>query len=266
LQRPDVTVPPFARLQRDRPANSLHVQLMRLVRRSWPFLLLLAAIAAAWAAGLPQQISWSALARNQGALAAWVASHPVVAPVCYVAVYAVAVALSFPESAVLTVAGGLLFGTLPGGALAVLGSTMGAVVLFLAVRYHLADALASRAGKFLDRVRARLQRDGFSYMLAIRLLPVFPFWLVNLAAALSGMRLLPYMVATLLGIIPATLIYASIGAGLGQVLAAGGEPDLALVFQPHIVGPLVALALLSLLPVVWRHWRHWYPASLERDS
>jgi uncharacterized membrane protein YdjX (TVP38/TMEM64 family) len=228
---------------------------MRTARRILPLLLLLAAIAAAWAAGLPQQISWASLARNQAALAGWVASHPDAAPALYVVIYALAAALSFPESAVITVAGGLLFGTLFGGALAVLGSTLGAVVLFLAVRYHLSDALAARAGGFLDRLRPKLNRDGFSYLLAIRLLPAFPFWLVNIAAGLSGMRLLPYLAATLIGILPATFVYASIGTGIGEVLAAGGKPDLRVVFSPHILGPLIALAALSLLPVAWRHWK-----------
>jgi uncharacterized membrane protein YdjX (TVP38/TMEM64 family) len=227
---------------------------MRFVRRFWPLALLLAAIAAAWTSGLAQQISWAALARNQAALSAWVGSHPIAAPALYIAIYAVAVALSVPESAVLTVAGGLLFGTLFGGTLAVAGSTVGAVALFLAVR-HLAEAVAARGSRFLDRVRAGLERDGFSYLLAIRLVPAFPFWLVNLAAALSGMRVLPYAGATLIGVLPATFVYASIGAGIGAVLASGGQPDLAIVFSPRILGPLVAMAALSLLPVVWRRWK-----------
>ena len=154
-----------------------------------------------------------------------------------------------------TVAGGLLFGTLSGGVLAVLGSSVGAIALFLAVRYQLADAVAARRGKFLDAIRQSLRRDGFSYLLAIRLVPAFPFWLVNLAAALSGMRLLPYAAATVLGIMPATFIYASIGAGLGDVLSAGGRPDLAVIFSPRILAPLVGLAALSLLPVAWRRWK-----------
>ncbi|HET6195799.1 MAG TPA: VTT domain-containing protein [Acetobacteraceae bacterium] len=170
-------------------------------------------------------------------------------------IYAGAVLLSLPEAAVLTVAAGLLFGTLSGGILAVLGSSAGAIGLFVAVRYHLADAIAARRGRLLDAAREALQRDGFSYLLALRLVPAFPFWLVNLAAALSGMRLLPYAAATVLGIMPATFVYASIGAGLGDVLATGGRPDLAVIFSPRILGPLIGLALLSLLPVAWRRWR-----------
>jgi uncharacterized membrane protein YdjX (TVP38/TMEM64 family) len=225
---------------------------MRLLRRFWPLILLLAAAAAAWIAGLSQHIGWAALARNQALLVSWVASHPVTAPLLYLLVYAVAVLLSLPESAVLTVAAGLLFGTLPGGILAVLGSSAGAIMLFLAVRYHLADAIAARRGRFLDAVRMGLRRNGFSYLLAVRLVPAFPFWLVNLAAALSGMRLLPFAAATVVGVIPATFVYASIGTGLGDVLSTGAQPDLTVIFSPHILVPLIGLAALSLLPVLWR--------------
>src|SRR6185436_10443993 len=100
--------------------------------------------------------------------------------------------------------------------LAVVGATLGALALFLAVRHRLAGAMTAKAGRFLDRIQPSLERDGFLYLLAIRLVPIFPFWLVNLAAALSGMRLLPYAAATLIGCIPASFVYASIGAGLGD--------------------------------------------------
>jgi uncharacterized membrane protein YdjX (TVP38/TMEM64 family) len=158
---------------------------------------------------------------------------------------------------VLTVAGGLLFGTLLGGTMAVIGATAGALVLFLAARSAFGSAMAARGGGGrLARIRTELQRNGFSYMLAIRLIPALPFWLVNLAGALGGMRLLPFAAATLIGIIPATFVYASIGAGVGEVLAAGRRPDLALIFSPQILVPLVALGLLALLPVVWRRRKH----------
>jgi len=228
---------------------------MRVLRRFWPLALPLLAVVAAWASGLSQQISWSTLARNQTVLITWVSAHPVLAPTLYMLIYAAAVFVSLPEAAVLTVAAGLLFGTASGGILAVVGSSAGAIALFLAVRYQVADAIAARRGRFLDAVRLALRRDGFSYLLAIRLVPAFPFWLVNLAAALSGMRLLPYAAATVLGIMPATFIYASIGAGLADVLSAGSRPDFAVIFSPRVLGPLVGLAALSLLPVVWRRWK-----------
>jgi uncharacterized membrane protein YdjX (TVP38/TMEM64 family) len=227
---------------------------MRPFRHLLPLALLAALGVAVWQSGLTAELSWNAFARHQAELVDLVAAHPVITAAGYVLFYAAVVALSVPEAAVVTVCGGLLFGTLAGGALAVVGATLGAVVLFLVARTALADLMARRARGFVERVRPRLQRDGFSYLLALRLVPAVPFWLVNIGAALCGMRLVPYTAATLLGIVPATFVFAWVGAGLGTVLAAGGKPDLALIFSPQILGPLLALALLALTPVILR-WR-----------
>lgn len=228
---------------------------MRFLRRVLPLLTLALVVAALLASGLTHHLSWHGLARHQAVLAAWVAAHPLRAPLLYALAYAAVAALSLPEAALVTVAGGLLFGTLLGGALAVIGSTLGSIVLFLVARSVLADSFVRFGGATLARTRAALQRDGFSYLLAIRLIPAFPFWLVNLAAAFGGMRLLPYATATFLGIIPGTLVFAGIGSGLRDVLARGQRPELTVLFSPGVLLPLLALAALSLLPVAWRRWR-----------
>ncbi len=223
--------------------------------RLWPLLLLALAIAAAWRLGFAEKFSFPELARHQADLARFVARRPLAAPALYLAVYAAAVALSLPGGAVLTCAGGLLFGTWLGGALAALGATAGAILLFLIARTALGTLMVRHAGGVVARLRPGLERDGFSYLLALRLIPAFPFWLVNLAPALAGMRLAPYAAATALGILPATFVFASIGAGLSAVLAAGRAPDLSLILSPAVLGPLVALALLALLPIAWRRWK-----------
>ena len=228
---------------------------MRALRHAIPLILLALAALMAWRAGLVGELSWAALGRHQAALRALVGAHPLAAPIVFLGFYALVVAFSVPESALVTVTAGLLFGPLLGGALAVLGATLGAVLLFLIARTALADVVARRARGLIARIRPGLERDGFSYLLALRLLPVVPFWLVNLGAALCGMRLFPYAAATLLGIVPATFVFAWIGAGVGDVLAAGGRPDLRLIVSPAVLGPLAALAALSLAPVVWRHFR-----------
>ena len=135
------------------------------------------------------------------------------------------------------------------------GATFGAVLLFLVVRLALRPVLARRFGTLLERIRPGLEQDGFSYLLALRLIPAFPFWLINLAPALVGMRLLPYAAATLIGVVPAAVVFASLGAGVGGVLAAGERPEVGVIFSLPVLGPLIGLALLSLLPVLWRHWR-----------
>jgi uncharacterized membrane protein YdjX (TVP38/TMEM64 family) len=225
------------------------------MRRHWHILPLVALVGigiAVWRSGVATELSWGSLARHQAELLALATARPLAVAAAYVLLYATVVALSVPEASIVTVCGGLVFGTLVGGVLAVLGATLGAVVLFLVARTALAEVMARRARGFVERIRPRLQRDGFSYLLALRLIPAVPFWLVNIGAALCGMRLFPYTTATVIGIVPATFVFAWVGAGVGTVLAAGGTPDLALVFSPQILGPLVALALLALSPVILR--------------
>ena len=228
---------------------------MRISARLIAPLVLIAAIAAVWWFGLASQLSWATLAREQASLQTWVAQNPIAAGGLYVAIYIASVTLSLPQAALLTMTGGLLFGTVAGGMLAVTGATIGAILLFAIARHAFADPLARRGGTALGTLRDELRRDGFSYLLAIRLIPVVPFLLVNLAAALCGMRLRDFAAATFIGIMPATFIFASIGVGLSLVLAAGQTPDLRILISRPILGPLLALAVLSVLPPVWRKWR-----------
>lgn len=228
---------------------------MRLLRRVIPLAILFAVLAAVWASGLAGHLNWATLGRHHAAIAAWIARHRLIAPIAFAALYAIVTALSVPEAALLTVVGGLLFGTLLGGILAVIGSTIGATTLFLAARSAFGDALTRRGGTRIARIRTELNNNGFSYLLAIRLIPAFPFWVVNLAAALAGMRVSPFATATVIGIIPGTFIYASIGAGFATVVADGQPPRFTALLSPHIVIPLVTLGLLALAPVAWRKWR-----------
>lgn len=225
---------------------------LAMLRRLLPLLAILGAFVAAYALGLHRMLSLQALAEQRAALAGLVAANPVLAPAAYVGLYAAVVALSLPGGLVMTLAGGLLFGHLWGSAFAVIGATLGAVLLFLAVRGALAPALAARAKPFLDRIRPGLERDGLSYLLVLRLVPVFPFWLVNLAPALVGMPLRTFALGTFLGIIPGTAVFASVGAGLAEVFAAGRTPDLGIILRPGVLLPLLGLAVLSLVPVIWR--------------
>lgn len=228
---------------------------MRIPRRLIAPAILIVLIVAIWALGLTDRLSWSSLAEYQTALRALVTAHPWLAPCLFVLIYTASVTLSLPQAALLTLIGGLLFGTAAGGALAVTGATIGAVLLFLIARSAFAEPLARQGGAALGKLREELRRNGFSYLLAIRLIPIVPFWLVNLAAALCGMRLRQFTIATLIGIIPATFITASIGAGVGGVLARGEKPDFGVLFSWPVLGPLLALAALSVTPVIWRKWR-----------
>ena len=222
------------------------------LHRLWPIGLILAALALAYALGLHRFLSFESLGAHRATLLGFVAAAPLLAGLLYLLAYALVAGLSLPGGAVMTLAGGFLFGPWLGSGLAVLGATAGACLLFIGARHALADTLARRAGPLLERVRGGLRRDGFWYLLSLRLIPVVPFWLANLAPALAGMPLAPYAAATFLGIIPGTAVYAGIGAGLGGVLDAGGRPDLSLILSPGILLPLLGLAALSLLGAWWR--------------
>ncbi|HYD32303.1 MAG TPA: TVP38/TMEM64 family protein [Azospirillaceae bacterium] len=224
-------------------------------RRFLPLALLAAGLAAFFALGLQDALSLSSLARHREALLAFVAANEALAVAGYIVAYALAVAFSVPGATVLTLTGGFLFGTAFGTVWAVIGATSGAVAVFLAARTALGDGWRQRAAPWLQRFEEGFRRDAFNYMLVLRLVPLFPFWLVNLVPALLGVPLRAYTLATLIGIIPGGFVYASVGNGLGTVLAAGRTPDLSMIATPEVLLPLLGLAALALVPVVWRRFR-----------
>ena len=188
-------------------------------------------------------------------LTEWVAKHVLISATLFVFAYALVVAFSLPVAMVVTPVAGLLFGTWMGAGLAVIGATLGSIAVFLAARTAFRDLFRARAGPTLARFEAGFRRNDFSYLLFLRLVPVFPFWLINIVPALLGMRLDRYVVATMIGIVPAAIVYASVGAGLGMVIGRGERPDLGIIFEWRILLPLLGLAALSLVPVVYTHLR-----------
>jgi len=223
--------------------------------RFWPLALLAMGFGLFFAMGLQRFVTLDALRDNRAALSDWVAAHYLAAVLVYIGAYALMAALSLPGGLIATLTGGFLFGTLVGGLATVVGASLGATILFMAARTAFADLLRARAGSAIARMEAGFSKNAFSYLLFLRLVPVFPFWLVNLAPAFLGVRPSTFMGATFVGIIPGTFVFASLGAGLGVVFEAGGTPDLHLLSQPRVIGPLLALAALSLLPVLYRHLR-----------
>ncbi len=220
--------------------------------RFLPLALIAAGMAAVFLSGLHRHLSWEALRDGRFALLDFVAANPVAAPAAYVLAYVCVTAFSLPGAAAMTLAGGFLFGTLAGGALAVVGATIGATTVFAAARTALGDRLRLRAGGMLARIEEGFRRDAASYLLFLRLVPAFPFFVVNIAAALLGARPGVFVATTLVGIVPGTFVFASIGAGLGSVFDAGARPDLSVALSWPVLGPLLGLGLLALLPVAWR--------------
>ncbi|WP_374383290.1 TVP38/TMEM64 family protein [Dongia sp.] len=219
-------------------------------RRLWPLLPLGIGFALFFALGGTQILNLEILKARQADLQAVAANHYFLAVLGFMLAYTALVACSIPGSVVLTLAGGFLFGTVPATCYIVTAATMGAVLVFLAARSALADLLRARAGPWFSRLADGFERDAWSYMLILRLVPVFPFFVVNLVPAFLGVSLRCFAVTTFFGIIPATFIYAAIGSGLGETLAASDGVNLSV--SPSVWVGLVGLGALAATPIAWK--------------
>ena len=237
---PDHSHPPRGRLRRAAPL----------------FVLALGATIGAWALG--DTLSFEALRDNRDTLLALRDSHYAATIAGFVALYVLIVAFSLPGATMATLTGGFLFGTWVGTAVNVSAATLGAVLIFSAVRMGFGARLAARMENspgLVGRIKQGIDTNQWSMLFLIRLVPAVPFFVANIVPALVGVPLVRFAVSTFLGIIPAGLVYTSVGAGLGDVFAAGARPDLGVIFQPHILGPLLGLCALALLPVGLSVWR-----------
>lgn len=209
--------------------------------------------ALAWFAGLKDVLTLETLAGAKEQVAAWIGANAVLLFIAWVLLYATATATMFPVASFLTILGGIfggaafgvLGGTIYAGSATLLGATLGACILFLAVRTLGLDGLRKRVAPFLDRFSKGIEDDAFFYLLSLRLIPFFPFFAVNIVPAMLRIPLSVYAAATLLGIAPAVYVYTSLGAGVADL------DELTLVTW-SLWGPLLALAVLSLLPIVWK--------------
>ncbi|MEM8573726.1 MAG: TVP38/TMEM64 family protein [Pseudomonadota bacterium] len=240
------------------------------LRRLWPLLALAGVAILVVSMGWHHYLSLEHLAANRESLRTLMDDHYVLALAAFTLLYAVIVALSIPGGVVLTIAGGFLFGWFVGGALSVVGATIGATAIFLVARGALRDVLIAKAGPKLQRFAKGFQEDALSYLLFLRLVPVFPFWLINLAPGLLGVSFGTYVLTTFIGIIPGTFAFALAGAGLDSVidaqqvsyescLAKAGEAghdscmfaiDPSALLTTNVIAAVVALGVVALIPVV----------------
>jgi uncharacterized membrane protein YdjX (TVP38/TMEM64 family) len=225
---------------------------MSRIKRFLPLGILVLAVVVVLASGLADYLSFEQLKENRSRLLDFVDRHALLAPLLFMAIYAAVIALSIPGGAVLTLTGGFLFGIALATLYVVVAATAGASLVFLAAKTALGDSLRAKAGPWLRRMEAGFRENALNYLLFLRLIPIFPFWLVNLVPAFLGVPFPTFVIATLLGIIPGTLVYASVGNGLGAVFEAGQSPDLGIIFRPAILLPIIGLAVLAVLPVAYR--------------
>jgi uncharacterized membrane protein YdjX (TVP38/TMEM64 family) len=209
------------------------------------------------ASGVWRHLSLDDLRDRRTALKGLVRLHPIASILIYVALYCAVVALSIPGALVMTLTGGFLFGALGGGAAAAVGVSSGAVVMFLAAHTAVGGIIRKYAASdgIIAKMEAGVRHNAFLYIFCLRLMPALPIWLVNIAAAFVNTPLWIYALATVTGIAPSCLIYASIGASLDGVFAAGGTPTVRMLLHPSVVLPLVGLGVLSVTPLLFQLWR-----------
>ena len=201
---------------------------------------------------LDRYFSLAALTDNRDFLSSWVTQEGAFSWLVFGGFYAFVTAFSLPGGAVMTILGGFLFGPWLGGTLSVVGATVGATAVFLAARYAIADFLKAKLGSSMLKMEKGFNETPLNYLLFLRLIPLFPFWLVNLIPALLHVPIKIYIFGTAIGIIPGTLIYSLLGDGLGALLAAGQDINLGLIFELRFLLPVCGLGVLVLMPVLYK--------------
>lgn len=252
-----------------------------LFRRLLPLLVLAGVAALVLSQGWHRYLSLEHIANNRDLLKGYIASNYLLTLLGYMAAYIVVVALSLPGGIFMTLLGGFLFGWLVGGLATVFAATLGATIIFFIAKTSFGEPLAARAGPWLEKLRAGFQEDALSYLLFLRLVPLFPFWLVNLAPAVLGVSLPVYLLGTFLGIIPGTFAFSFAGVGLDSVIEAQraafeacqaanpGTADTACKFAldagalvtKELLIAFAALGGVALIPVVLKKFRKKSPAA-----
>ncbi len=216
-------------------------------------LLVILTVAVLGAFTLRDYLSFEALRDNREALIAFRDANFLLTALGFMAAYVVIVAFSLPGATLATLTGGFLFGTWLGTFFNVTAATLGAVLIFLAARHGFGERLGAKLERSdgpIKRIKDGIDENQWSMLFLIRLVPAVPFFVANLLPAFLEVPLHRYVISTFLGIIPGGLVYTSVGAGLGEVFAAGQTPDLGIIFEPHILGPILGLCALAALPIV----------------
>lgn len=227
-------------------------------RRLWPLALIGLALVLFFALDLQRYLSLAALREHQAEWRGFIQAHFVAAILVFAGTYMAVVTFSIPVAIFVTLIGGFLFGAAVAFPMVVVAATLGSTLLFLAARSALGDLLKTKAGPWLARLEQGFRRDQWSYMFFLRLTPIVPFFIVNLAPAFLGVDLLCFMVATFFGIMPVTLVYCLAGAGIGDALEAGTFSVQA-ILTPKLILALTGLGIVAILPAILRRFRKTAP-------
>ena len=206
-------------------------------------------LAAFFILGGDQWLTLDTLKENRDALLRYTEAHFAAMAVASAAIYIAATALSVPGAVILSLTVGLLFGRWMGTAIILFAATAGATLVFLAARYLFAEAAQRRMGKLAKKIVTGFHQNAFHYLLFLRLVPVFPFWLVNLVPAFTPVTLRTYVTATALGILPGSFVFANLGQSLGRIESLGQL----LSFQT--LSAFILLGVFALIPVIVKKFR-----------
>ena len=217
-----------------------------------PLLVLVAGLIAFFAFDLDQYLTFEALRENRAWLLDHVENSAVLAALVFIGIYITVVAFSLPGGAVMTITGGFLFGQVLGTLYVVFAATIGATILFLAAKTALGDYLRAKAGPFLRKMEEGFRENAMNYLLVLRLIPLFPFFIVNLVPAFLGVSLRVFVIATFIGIIPGSFVFIAVGTGLGSIFDSGEEFTASGILTPEILTALIGLAILAIVPIVYK--------------
>jgi len=221
--------------------------------KKWiPLFILILILISFYLFGFGKYFSFSFLQEYRHILKDLVAQHFVLSILTFGILYVVVAATSLPIALYLTILGGFLFGPVVALIVIDLSATLGATFLFLTIKTTLGEVFQEKATPWIKKMEAGFQENAFSYLLSLRLVPIFPFWAVTMAAPFLNVPLRTFVLATLIGIIPGTFVYALLGNGLGALFDQGRMPDLHIIFTPEIFLPILGLAVLSLLPIIYK--------------
>jgi uncharacterized membrane protein YdjX (TVP38/TMEM64 family) len=207
---------------------------------------------------LGDYLSFDNLRDNREALIEFRDQNYLLSVLLFMAIYIVIVAFSLPGAAIASLTGGFLFALFPGALINITAATIGAAIIFLAARYGLGAQLARRMDASegsVKQIKDGLRENELSFLFLMRLVPAVPFFAANLIPALVGVSLGRFVFTTFFGIIPGGIVSTWIGAGLGEVVARGETPDLGLIFEPHILGPILGLCALAALPILLKFFK-----------
>jgi uncharacterized membrane protein YdjX (TVP38/TMEM64 family) len=198
-----------------------------------------------------EYLTFSSLSKYHASLNIWTQQHYFSTVLFFIFIYVAAVATSIPGAAtILTITAGFLFGLFAGTCYIILAATLGASILFASLQTAIGSYLTKKGNSWVKHMKAGFKKNAFNYLLFLRLVPLFPFWAINIAAALLGVKFLKFFLATFIGIIPGAFIYVSIGCGLKSIFAKNETPNFAMIFEPKILIPILSLAVLSIAPII----------------